>query len=103
MERKNFAGWLIISLLPLLAFIWMALAQHPAAMARAPIAAAQVSAELARTVSYGFVEQPVDEALGGAFDSDAVVPGHTVTVVPEHTVFRRASGLAASAAVLKTS
>ena len=66
MERKNFAGWLLVSLLPLLAFIWMALAQHHASIVRAPVA---LSAELARTVSYGFVDQPIDEALGDDLSS----------------------------------
>jgi hypothetical protein len=96
MERKNFAGWLILSLLPLFAFIWMAVAQHRIAAARAPVDVAQVSAELARSVSYGFLEQPLDEAFGGDSApnaSSAAAPEHTSETVHQHAVLRPGTGL----------
>jgi len=89
MERKNFAGWLLVSLLPLLAFIWMALAQHHASIVRAPVA---LSAELARTVSYGFVDQPIDEALGDDVGSGVVAPEHSAAVMHQHTALRPSAG-----------
>jgi len=100
MERKNFAGCLLVSLLPLLAFIWMALAQHHASIVRAPVA---LSAELARTVSYGFVDQPIDEALGDDLSSGVVAPAHSAAVARQHTVLRPAAGILLGAAVQQKS
>jgi hypothetical protein len=57
MKRNASAGWLIVSLLPLFAFTLLSLSSSHHAAVRAPINADQVSAELARTVSYGFVDQ----------------------------------------------
>ncbi len=91
MVRRNFVGWLLLSLLPLFAFIWMALAQHHAAN-RAPVDVDQVSAELARSVSYGLVEQPFDSAPGVLATSDSAAPEHTA-VVSQPVGLRPATGL----------
>jgi len=103
MKRKNFAGWLVISLLPLLAFILMALQQHRALTVRAPIAASQFSADLASTVSYGFVEQPGGDALGGTLGSDAVVTDHAPATEHQPTVLERSTGLGSSVVGLQKS
>ena len=100
MERKNFAGWLLVSLLPLFAFVWMALAQHHASIARAPVA---LSTELARTVSYGFVDQPIDEALGDDGSSSVAAPGHSNAATRRPTVLRPAAGVLLGATVQKKS
>jgi len=99
MERKSFAGWLLVSLLPLFAFIWMAFAQHHASTARAPIAVNQFSAELARTVSYGFVDQPIDEALSDDVGSGVVAPEHSAAVMHQHTALRPSVGVLLGATV----
>ena len=57
MKQHASAGWLIVSLLPLFAFTWLSLANGHRMADSGPINADQVSAELARTVSYGFVDQ----------------------------------------------
>jgi hypothetical protein len=103
MKRKNFAGWLILSLLPLLAFVLMALQQHRA-LTVAPLAASRFSADLASTVSYGFVEQPGGDALGGTLGGDAVVTtDHAPTTTRQPTVLERSTGVGAGVASLQKS
>jgi len=57
MKRNSLAGWLVLSLLPLLAFTLLSLMNGHRAVDPSPINADQVSAELARSVAYGFVDQ----------------------------------------------
>jgi hypothetical protein len=57
MKRNSLAGWLVLSLLPLLAFTLLSLMNGHRAVDPSPINADQVSAELARSVAYGLVDQ----------------------------------------------
>jgi hypothetical protein len=77
MIRKHYAGWLLLSLLPLFVYVGMTLSQHQAAEVASSVDVDQVSAELARSMSYGFVEQPAQAVP----TSVVVQPLHTARVV----------------------
>jgi len=67
MKRNSLAGWLVLSLLPLLAFTLLSLMNGHHAVNPSPVNADQVSAELARSVAYGLVDQDdVSEQRHGA-------------------------------------
>lgn len=91
MRRKNFAGWLLLGLLPLFAYVWMTLTQHQAAAVDRPADVDQISAELARSMSYGFVDQPTEASDTAA--ARVVQRVHTLSVTSRQDAFGKSTGL----------
>ncbi len=91
MRRKNFAGWLVLGLLPLFTYAWMNLSQHHVAAVAGPVDVDQVSAELARSMSYGFVDQPAEAANSNAIHAAQRV--HALSVISRLNTFGKNTGL----------
>jgi len=91
MRHNNLAGWLLLGLLPMFAFVWMTLSQHHALAIASPADVDQVSTELARSMAFGFVEQPAEAShTNTTTRADGV---HTLSVISRQDGLGKTTGL----------